>query len=274
MTTVYTGKRCLLTLILMTALSMAVSAEPNSQVLPTLWYDSVDEHLYKVTDNRLFKSNTSNIEWQEIEVPSGQTETLLTSIVTPIGGAGSVYIAGLGLGVWRSSDEGNTWESLDGDLPSKEVMALAVHRDQPETLYAVLVQDGLYRTQDAGHTWKKMDSGPVKPIRRFLHSDMEGSMETGWLYAVSDDAVRLSMDCFCGWRLTGKMDVKAVYDVAYDGQNPQQVYAATDTGIWSSSDGGQQWQLANHTVSIAIAVVPSLGLVGLDSSGNFSRFSP
>ncbi|WP_394168945.1 WD40/YVTN/BNR-like repeat-containing protein [Saccharospirillum alexandrii] len=272
MTAIHTSKQYLLALILMTALSMAVEAEPSSQVLPTLWYDSAGDQLYKVSDNRLFKSKTSTIDWQEIEIPFGLTGSELTSIVTSTENAQSVYVAGLGLGVWRRSDEGNAWESLDGDLPSKDIMALAIHRDQPETLYVVLVQDGIYRTQNAGKTWTKMDSGPVKPILRLMHSNMEGSMETGWLYAVSDDAVRISMDCFCGWRLTGIMNIGAVYDTVFDPQNPTQVYAATDTGIWSSSNGGQEWELGSDAVSIAIAFVPSLGLVGLDSSGSVSRY--
>lgn len=264
-------KQCLVSLILLTALGAAASAEPKSDALPTLWYDAVGDQLFKIADNRLFKSNTSTVEWREIDLPQEWKNTGLTSVVTPESGEGILYVAGPGTGIWGSSDHGRTWSNVGEGLPSNAVVALAAHRDQTETLYAVLDQEGLYRSQDAGQNWKKMDGGPIKPIRRLLHSDMEGSMETGWLYAVSDDAVRLSMDCFCGWRLSGGMDAGMVYDVTYDRQNPEQVYAATDAGVWISADGGQQWQLTESDAApVAIVAIPS-GLVGIDNQGETLR---
>lgn len=272
MTALHKIKQGLVSLILSTALAAAASAGPKPDALPTLWYDAVGDQLFKVADNRLFKSKTTAIDWQEVDMPQGLNSTGLTSVVTPESGEGILYVAGPGMGVWGSSDHGQSWDNLGDTLPSDAVVALAAHRDQPETLYAVLDQDGLYRSQDAGQNWKKMDGGPVKPIRRLLHSDMEGSMETGWLYAVSDDAVRLSMDCFCGWRLSGGMEADMVYDVTYDRQNPEQVYAATDAGVWISTDGGQQWQLTESDAApVAIVTIPSMGLVGIDNEGEMLR---
>lgn len=268
-------KLCLASLILLTSLGTA-SAGPKPDALPVLWYDAVGAQLFKIVDNRLFKSSKPMIEWQEIDLPQSLNNTGPTSVVTPESGDGIIYVSGPDMGVWGSSDYGQTWSNVSEGLPSNAVVALAAHRDQPETLYAVLDQDGLYRSQDAGQNWRKMDSGPVKPIRRLLHSDMEGSMETGWLYAVSEDAIRLSMDCFCGWRLSGTMEADTVYDVAYDQRSPQQVYAAADTGIWISTNGGQEWQLTETTGSapVAIAAVPSMGLVGIDNNGKLLHLVP
>jgi hypothetical protein len=76
------------------------------------------------------------------------------------------------------------------------VAAFAVHSFRPETVYAMIQGQGVYRTEDDGGRWQKMDNGPPAAVAGLAHSRLEGSMNTGWLYAATPDGPYLSMDCF------------------------------------------------------------------------------
>jgi len=74
---------------------------------------------------------------------------------------------------------------------------MAAHATQPETLYAYHGKEGMFRSRDGGSKWVKVDNGPQESVQAFLHSDMPGSMESGWLFAGTTHGVARSMDCFC-----------------------------------------------------------------------------
>lgn len=248
----------------------AIAAQPS---LPDLTYDVAGQRLLKIEDNTLSQSVNKGRSWQVIALPAAvaQGGNLITAAV-PAESDNMLYVAGSAIGVQRSEDNGESWQALNAGLPSQDVVAFAIHRNQPQTLYAVVADNGVYQSENAGQTWKKMDGGPTQAIRRLVHSDMEGSMQTGWLYAVSDDAVRLSMDCFCGWRLTGNLEAGKIYDVVYDLDDPRQVMASTEQGLFRSDDGGQVWQPVAGTEEgedrVALALTPEGSLYALDTEGN------
>jgi len=237
--------------------------------LLALQYDVTGKRLFKIEANQLFQRADEGMTWNAIPLPEDVNEGQLRAVSVPSTDPQALYIAGPSIGVQRSTDNGETWQELSANLPSREVTALAVHRRQNETLYAVIEEDGIYQSEDAGTTWKKMDSGPSQKINRLVHSDMEGSMQTGWLYGVSDDAVRLSMDCFCGWRPTGALDAGSVYDVAYSLGNPKRVYVVTQQGLWRSETGGQEWQqvAGDGTELVALTLSAKDTLYGLNQKG-------
>ena len=262
-----------LTGLVIVSLGITGLAGADEETSPLLHYDPTSERLLKVEANRLSESTNDGETWQELPLPEAVKEGRVVTVSVPATAEQTLYIAGPGIGVQRSTDNGKTWQELNEGLPSENVIALATHRHQAKTLYAVIADDGLYQSEDTGTTWKKMDSGPGQPIRRLVHSDMEGSMQTGWLYAVSDDAVRLSMDCFCGWRPTGELDAGRVYDVAYDLETPERVYVATEQGLWRSDNGGQEWQPVTDDgpALVALAYSPAGMLYGLNREGQLLR---
>ncbi|GAA0708950.1 WD40/YVTN/BNR-like repeat-containing protein [Vreelandella titanicae] len=248
---------------------IASTALATEEGLLSLHYDVTGKRLFKIEANQLFQRTDEGMAWNAIPLPEDVTEGQLLAVSVPYNDPQTLYIAGTSIGVQRSTDDGETWQELNANLPSREVTALTVHRRQNETLYAVIADNGIYQSEDAGDTWKKMDSGPSQKVNRLIHSDMEGSMQTGWLYAVSVDAVRLSMDCFCGWRPTGALDAGSVYDVAYSLDNPKRVYVATQQGLWRSDNGGQEWQqvAGDGTELVALTLSAKGTLYGLNQKG-------
>ena len=239
-----------------------------------LEYDATSGQLLKVHAQALYSRAADGATWKPVPLPpSVQRGRIVVATTGPTGSGAvtaagtSLYIAGPGFGVLRSDDEGKSWVGLNETLPTTDIAAFARHATFPGTFYVVLREQGIYRSQDAGETWKRMDTGPGAPIRQIFHSDMPGSMQSGWLFAATTDGVRRSMDCFCGWRPTGTLVTGAVRAVTWDRRTPEHVYAATSDGVFRSEDGGENWKLvsSDRPVKTALAVAASGVLYGAEA---------
>ncbi|WP_148863320.1 WD40/YVTN/BNR-like repeat-containing protein [Marinobacter fonticola] len=206
------------------------------------------------------------------EIPLPATEPVARPTSLAKGANGSVYLAGPGVGVWRYSGVNEGWQPLDDTLPDLGVTAMAAHSTQSETLYAYLGKDGMFRTRNGGAEWVKVDNGPQEPVQSFLHSNMPGSMESGWLFAGTTRGVARSMDCFCFWGDAGDLR-GTVSAISYDPAAPENVYAIIEGQLHHSADGGETWtNLKVPHVVTALAFSPSQGLVVGTENGNlFAR---
>ena len=236
-----------------------------------LAYDFSANRLLKATSDALYQSGDEGRTWRRLLAPS-LGEGRITSLATSPAGKGAIYIGGLSFGVLRSGDDGQNWEGRDDGLPNRDVVAIAAHATQPDTVYAVVREQGIYRSQDSGKTWRLMDRGPQEKIRQLVHSNMAGSMQTGWLFAATSKGVRRIMDCFCLWQNAGKLPDQ-VLSVSYDPGKPERLAAATDNGLMRSVDGGESWIQMAPLKSKAVAVVfaPSGVLFAIDADGTLFR---
>lgn len=161
----------------------------------SLAVDPADGSLLKAGGG-LFHSTDQGQSWQPLPLPDALHPETIRQVATSAAAPGSLYAAGPGAGIVRSDDRGQSWRSVSIDLPSQEVAAFAVHSFRPDTLYAWIEDQGVFRTEDGGGRWQKMDDGPPVPVVALAHSTLEGSMNTGWLYAATPEGPYLSMDCF------------------------------------------------------------------------------
>jgi photosystem II stability/assembly factor-like uncharacterized protein len=170
-----------------------VTGQPGPTL--SLAVDATDGSLLKAAGG-LFRSTDRGQTWQPLPIPASLKPDMLRTVATTVAAPSSVYAAGRGAGVVRSDDRGQTWRTLSAGLPSQDVSAFAVHSFRPDTLYAWIDGQGVFRTEDAGGRWQKMDAGPRGAVIALAHSTLEGSMNTGWLYAATLEGPYLSMDCF------------------------------------------------------------------------------
>ena len=169
---------------------------PDSSRPPqSLAVDPSDGSLLKAGGG-VFRSTDQGLSWSALPIPADLSPGAVKQVATTSAATGTLFAAGPGAGVIRSDDDGRTWTSAAGDLPSKDVSAFAVHSFHPGTLYVLIAGSGIYRTDDGGDQWQKMDDGPRAKVLGLAHSTLPGSMNTGWLYAATDDGPYLSMDCF------------------------------------------------------------------------------
>ena len=126
----------------------------------------------------------------------------------------------------------------------------------------------MFRSRDGGIEWVKVDSGPREPVQAFLHSDMPGSMESGWLFAGTTRGVARSMDCFCFWGDAGDLR-GTVSAIDYDPAAPENVYAVIEGQLHHSEDGGEAWTVLRVPQPVTtLAFSPTQGLVVGTANGN------
>ena len=259
-----------LTLIAATVTTRAAAAQTP---LVALVAAGSGQELFKAEAHALYRSSDEGRHWQAVKLPNAATGAI-ASVALAADRDDVLYVAGPGLGVWRSQDAGRTWVAKNTGLPSAAVQAITTHADQADTVYAYLPSKGIYRSDDAGDHWRLMDAGPREPIVRFVHTNMAGSMQTGWLFAATAKGVARSMDCFCGWRDAGALKT-GVTAVAYDPSEPKRVYAITDQGLSVSENGGEQWSQARSPgAEIAALAVGDRGILyAADRQGTLFRSS-
>ncbi len=236
----------------------AGSTDPARGDAVALAFDGASQTLLKASADALYRSADGGRHWAPMKLPAASGTRRIASVAVAAGGKGTIYLAGPGIGLLRSEDGGQSWLARHGGLPESPVEALATHADQPETVFAYVTGHGFFRSHDGGLHWQLMDAGPRGGIVRFVHSNMPGSMQTGWLFAATGQGVRRAMDCFCGWRDAGELG-HPVTALAYDPRRPQNVYATTDEGLFLSANGGEQWSRVSAPAATVRALVVTPG---------------
>ena len=140
----------------------------------------------------------------------GRTRALRHRPGTPT----TIYTSGVGGGVWRSTDSGATWVPLFDLGPNIAVTSMAIDTATPNRMF-------------------------IGTGEGFFNAD-----------AIRGAGVFSSTDGGLSWaplRATQTSDFFYVNEVAISPNDAQVLYAATNTGIWRSLDGGATWavQLAN-----------------------------
>ena len=230
----------------LTGLPAAQAAGGKDQKVGALAYAPQTETLFMSDGEALYRSDGGGKQWMKVPLATLPDGGRVAAVAVSAGEQGQLFVAGSGLGVLRSVDVGRSWSDISQGLPSREVIAFATHSTVPDTLFAVVAGEGIYRSEDAGAQWRMVDKGPESDIRRLIHSNLEGSMQSGWLFAATDKAVYRSMDCFCGWRPAGSLP-GPVSAVAYDPRQPMELYAAAGQQVFSTENGGEEWKAVGST---------------------------
>lgn len=212
----------------------------------------------------------SGIRWRELGPFRGGRSCTVTGVR---GNPNVYYFGGVGGGVWKSYDAGQTWENLTDSYFGGTIGAVAVAESDPNVVYVgegeqtvrsnVSSGWGIWKSTDAGKSWKHIglrDSRHISRIR--IHPknpDVVYVAAMGDLWKSSDmRGVYRSKDGGSTWEriLFASKDAGAG-DLVFDPNNPRIIYAATwnirrngyrmdsggpDSKLWKSVDGGDTWE--------------------------------
>ncbi len=178
-------------------------------------------------------------------------------------------------GVWRSEDDGATWEVRTKgmyaeympperrDDPSiQDPHRIVACAARPECLWAQH-HNGLFRSMDAGKTWQELTA--VKPSKfGFTVAVHPRDPETAWVVPAKKDEQRVPVgakvvvsrtrDGGASFTVLEKgLPQEKAYDLTYrhaldvDGTGDVLAFGTTTGSLWISEDGGDSWQtISNH----------------------------
>ena len=218
-----------------------------------------------------------------------------TDIAVPELEPWTIYAATGSGGLWKSVNNGQTWESIFDNQPVISIGDVAVSASNPNVVYVGTGEanssrstywgDGVYKSTDGGKTWTNVGLKDTQHIGRMVihpkNPDIVYVAALGHLYSDNDErGVFKTVDGGKTW--TKSLDVKAdgkvigASDIVMDPKKPEILYAATydkerkpwtfnlggpGSAIYKTVDAGKTW--TKLTTGLPGGM---LGRIGIDIS--------
>jgi len=193
-----------------------------------------------------------------------------------------VYVAARSNGIYKSPDDGQTWNQKNQGLPALEscgglcpVIAVAIDPSRTETVWAGMqFGGGTAKTTDGAEHWQVMGTFG-KFGEKAVESIAVHPLDSDTILAgVLDEGLYKSTDGGSTWQLK-LTDVAPMTKIVFDPRSPRWVYAATEGfGVLRSFDGGETWHVYStgifYPVMYSLAISnddPPLLVAGSYSSG-------
>jgi len=213
---------------------MSLEADPNN-----------DSHLFLGTgDGHIFASTDEGAHWQLLSRIGTAQDDIVTHIIVDPRDANRMYastwtlISGGG-GVYRSDDAGHTWNIIG--LAHETVRALAQSPTDPKLLLAGSLT-GVYRSADEGASWERITPANHDDLRRFdsvAFDPKDNNIIYAGTYHLPWKTINGGKDWFPV--VKGMIDDSDVMSIIVDPAASDNVHATACSGIYHSTNGGQQW---------------------------------
>ena len=216
-------------------------------------------------------SRFKEVEWVFLgpEVMSGR----VTDIAVPPGSRWTIYVATASGGVWRTINEGTTWEPIFDNAPSGSTGAIAIPASDPELVWVGLGEanifrssmsgTGVYKSSDGGKSWQHMGLADTHHIARIVIHPTDP--DTVYVAASGKEwtdnperGVFKTTDGGNTWEKVLYVNERTgAIDLRIDPSDPETLYAAMwdrirlkwmdpkpgpGSGIYKTNDGGRTWR--------------------------------
>jgi len=240
----------------------------------TFWFGGANGGLWKTTNG----GNTFTGQWQdELSYSVGAVDVAQSDHNVLYLGSGEGdprNSVSYGLGVWRSTDGGDTWSHL-GLENTERIKRIRVHPNDPDTAYVCAMghewganeERGIYRTTDGGNSWthvlsidddtgcSDLDINLSNP--RELYAGMWTFRRKPWHFrdGGGETALYKTKDGGDSWAKVDVVDEPmARIGVSVAQSDPSTVYVVTETPtkgtLFRSDDSGASWRMVSDSKNI------------------------
>ncbi len=283
---------CLLTMVLLMLPLQAKKAKTPKRILSTdpalrmKWYDQHVE-MRKTTPHK-------NMKWQHIGPTNISGRCTDIAVVTPKGENYIIYVAAASGGVWKTVNEGTTWEPVFDQTPSTSIGDVTVAPSNPDIVWigtgepnifrSSMAGCGVFKSTDAGKTWEHMGLTGTNTIARIVihpkNPDVVYVTASGHEWTHNEErGVYKTTDGGKTWKKIFYINKETgAIDLVMHPSDPETLYASTwqrirnkwndprnepqytGSGIHKSTDGGKTWKPINN----GLPEPKSRGRIGID----------
>jgi photosystem II stability/assembly factor-like uncharacterized protein len=207
-------------------------------------YDPDDEtHIFASSQRMQLSRHRARDGWQSVNPPVSEKErdlvwmAIVAMDTSPRRGKRrkrrTVYIGSDRL--WRSSDDGNTWEEASPVLDGSVISAIEVSAANPKCIYVGTTNGGFFRTVDGADSWSHNLAGPLSPGRIITRIESHRTLPNVVCYTIGlvadvyfvDNPPEMAQYSMLRGGFRGKIgDREALFEFAH---------------LYSSEDGGDTW---------------------------------
>lgn len=156
--------------------------------------------------------------------------------------------------IYRSLDEGETWETLPW-TPPDHLNDLQLGGIINSRLFAALDGFGIFQSDDAGQTWQTTNNGLRSPVVIAELDSAQIDPET--IYAISEwprDALFITRNGGQAW---SEPIIEVPHTAAVNPDNPEVIWVLDDDGVLESIDAGEVWQRVSTLPMNSLAISPA-----------------
>lgn len=252
---------------------------------------AMDQQL-KLAENSAFK----DLHWQFLGPTNISGRATDVEAVRPKGKSYTIWVATASGGVWKTENEGSSWESTFDQQVTTDIGDLAIDPKNPETVWvgtgeanifrSSMAGCGIYKTTDGGKSWKNMGLENTNTIGRVVihpdNSDIVYVAASGNEWTTNPDrGVYKTTDGGKTWSKVLYIDeMTGANDLVMDPKDPNTLYACTwqrirqkwsdprtwpgytGSGVWKTTDAGKTWKQIN----VGLPEADKRGRIGIDIS--------
>ncbi|MDZ7336646.1 MAG: hypothetical protein ONB33_12950 [candidate division KSB1 bacterium] len=222
----------------------------------------------------------AELPWQFLGPTNISGRMTDVAVVAPKGKNYTIYVAGASGGVWKSVNEGTTWQPIFEHAPSTSIGDIALAPSDPNILWvgtgeanifrSSMAGSGVFRSTDAGETWEYKGLANTHTIARIVIHPTDPNIvyvaASGHEWTNNPDrGIYKTTNGGESWKKVLYINDKTgAIDLVMDPSDPNTLYAATwqrirkkwndprnepdysGSGIFKTIDGGEHWQPINQ----------------------------
>ena len=234
-----------------------------------LWSAGGDRGVYRTTDGGQTWTQVLSIDEHtgatDLEFHPSNPDVIYAAAYQRRRHTWSLLAGGPQSGIYKSTDNGQTWREVTTGLPSGDMgkIGLAVTPADPQRVYATIEaqpqEKGFYASTDQGESWSKRSSYTSGGTGPHYYQEIEVSPKDPDLIYQMDVFLHVSRD---GGRSfdylgTGREKHSDNHALWIDPANGHHLLAGTDAGLYETFDEGTTWR---HFPNLPVSQFYKLGL--------------
>ncbi len=164
----------------------------------------------------------------------------------------NVVFVGTQRGVYRSQDSGDHWQRMNL-TEGRVVWSLKFQPQDPQIMFLGTEGSEVFKSEDGGENWHYLstvanpDQVQMAFAMRILGLAIESGNPDNMFAALEVGGAARSTDGGKSWRtmnknFEGSVDLLDLHGVAVGSQDSSSVFISNRTGVWRTTDRGENWQ--------------------------------